>query len=48
MMTCGFFIVLTAGVGCSAAATKNECLAFLVHFKVFFTFNYSMGSWLNQ
>jgi hypothetical protein len=30
MICCGFFLLVTASIGCTAAASKNECLAFLV------------------
>lgn len=30
MIVCGFTLLVTASVGCTAASSKNECLAFLV------------------
>jgi hypothetical protein len=32
MICCGFFLLVTASIGCTAAAAKNECMAFLVLF----------------
>lgn len=30
VVTCACFVLVTASIGCTAAASKNECLTFLV------------------
>ena len=30
VIICGFFLLVTASIGCTAAASKNEALAFIV------------------
>lgn len=32
IIVCGFFLLVTASIGCTAAASKNEGLAFIVSY----------------
>ena len=31
LVVCGFALLVTASIGCTAASSKNECLAWLVN-----------------